>query len=94
MQATVSLLRDKEIIHYPNLKTVLMVEDILKKADGPITRSEIKNKLPVEIMHQTLNVIIRYLEEKGMVYDSRKGIIWLEAPNARFKKLIEEGIEV
>ena len=94
MQATISLLKDREIIHYPSLKTVLIVEEILKKSDGPIRREALKRKMPVEIMHQTLNVILRYLEEKGMIFDGRKGIIWLERPNEKLRKLISKGIEV
>ena len=31
-----------EIIHYPNLKTVLMVEDALKKANNLMTREQLK----------------------------------------------------
>ena len=93
MHTTVSLLKDKEVIHYPNLRTVLVVEEALKKADGPITRAELKRRLPVEVMHQTLNVILRYLDERGMIYDGRKGISWLEPPNAKLKKLIAEGFE-
>ena len=94
MQMQVSLLKDKSIIHYPNLKTVLIVEELLKKADGSITRAELKRKLPVEIMHQTLNVILRYFEEEGLIYDGRKGITWLKQPSAKLRKLIREGIEV
>ena len=46
-------------VHYPTLKTVIAVEDILKKSDGPVTRAEIKRRLKVKIMHQTLNLILR-----------------------------------
>jgi len=94
MQTSISLLKDKEIIHYPNLKTVLMVEDLLKKSDGPITRAEIKRKLPVEIMHQTLNVVLRYLEEKGMIYDGRKGITWLYNPDPKFQEMLRKSVKV
>ena len=54
-----------EVIHYPNLKTVLMVEDVLKKANNLMTREDLKKKLPTKIMHQTLNVILKYLEDGG-----------------------------
>ena len=94
MQTTVSLLKHKEIIHYPNLKTVLMVEEILKKADGPITRAKLKRKLPKEVMHQTLNVILAYLEEKGMIFDGRKGILWTYNPSPKLKRAVERGLEV
>ncbi|HIH24434.1 TPA: hypothetical protein HA251_05345 [Candidatus Woesearchaeota archaeon] len=64
-----------KIIHYPNLQTVLMVETILKK-EKDITRTELKKKLPKKIMHQTLNVIIKYLEDSGKIIDHRQGILW------------------
>ena len=56
-----SLLLEEEVIHYPNLKTVLMIEDVLKNANTLLTREQLKKKLPVKIMHQTLNVILKYL---------------------------------
>ncbi len=94
MQTGVFLLNEKRVLHYPTLKTVLLVEEVLRNADGPITRAEIKRRLPVDIMHQTLNIILTYLEQRGMIYDSRKGVIWLEPPSAKLGKLIEDGIEV
>ncbi len=47
----------QEIIHYPNLKTMLMVEKVLKNAETTLTREEIKEQITKKIMHQTLNVI-------------------------------------
>jgi len=84
----------EQIIHYPNLKTVLMVERILKKADKMITREELKRRLPVQIMHQTLNLILDYLEERGMIVDSHKGILWIYNPSPKLKKAITKGREI
>ena len=58
-----------EVIHYPNLKTVLMVEKVLKNANKLMTREQLKKKLPTKIMHQTLNVILKYLEDSGKILD-------------------------
>lgn len=80
-----------EIIHYPNLKTVLMVEDVLKKANNLLTREELKEKLPTKIMHQTLNVILKYLEESGKIVDGRKGILWVYNPSPKLDKAIKRG---
>ncbi|MBW6461763.1 MAG: hypothetical protein K0B07_01840 [DPANN group archaeon] len=65
------------IIHYPSLKTVLMVEDTLKEVTTLVTREELKEKLPKKIMHQTLNLILKYLEDGGKIIDGRKGILWI-----------------
>ena len=83
-----------EVIHYPNLKTVLMVEDALKKANKLMTREDLKNKLPTKIMHQTLNVILKYLEDSGKILDGRKGILWIYNPSQKLAKAIKEGIEL
>jgi len=69
-----SMYMDENVIHYPSLKTVLMVEDTLKKANKLLTREELKKKLPKKIMHQTLNIILKYLEDGGKILDGRKGI--------------------
>jgi len=83
-----------EVIHYPNLKTVLMVEDVLKKANQLITREELKRKLPTKTMHQTLNVILKYLEDSGKILDGRKGILWIYNPSLKLDKAMKEGVEL
>ena len=85
---------EKEIIHYPSLRTMLMVEKTLRKADTMIDREELKRRLPSKIMHQTLNLILKYLEEKGMIIDSRKGILWIYNPSPKLRKAIENAREI
>ncbi len=86
--------KNKDIIHYPSLRTMLMVENVLKKADTVIDREELKRRLPVKIMHQTLNLILIYLEEKGMILDSHKGILWIYNPSSKLRKAIENAREI
>ena len=83
-----------EIIHYPSLRTMLMVEKILKEADMMMSREELKRRLPSKIMHQTLNLILRYLEEKGMIIDSHKGILWIYNPSPKLRRAIENAREI
>lgn len=86
--------KNRDIIHYPSLRTMLMVENVLKKADTIIDREELKRRLPAKIMHQTLNLILVYLEEKGMILDSHKGILWIYNPSPKLKKAIENAREI
>jgi len=88
------LYKNKEIIHYPSLRTVLVVEKVLKEAEVMIDREELKRRLPMKIMHQTLNIILRYLEEKGMIIDSHKGILWIYNPSPKLRKAIENAREI
>tara|TARA_B100000315_G_C14366112_1_gene490732 strand:+ start:215 stop:478 length:264 start_codon:yes stop_codon:yes gene_type:complete len=87
-------MQNLEVIHYPNLKTVLVVEDVLKKANNLMTREQLKKKLPTKIMHQTLNVILKYLEDSGKILDGRKGILWIYNPSPKLDKAIKEGAEL
>ena len=80
--------------HFPSLRTVLMIEKILKNAETMITREELKRRLPKKIMHQTLNLILEYLEEKGMIIDTHKGILWIYNPSPKLKRAIERGAEI
>jgi len=89
-----NIFKNKEIIHYPNLKTILLIEDILKNAEEMIDREEIKRRMPVKIMHQTLNLILLYLEEKGMIIDSHKGILWIYNSSPKLKKVLENSKEI
>lgn len=85
---------EQEIIHYPNLKTVLMVEKALKEAELALTREELKKQLPTQIMHQTLNVILEYLEERGLIIDGHKGILWTHNDSPQLLDAIRRGTEI
>jgi len=83
-----------QVLHYPTLKTVLRVEEILKEAKEPISRYEIMKRAGNKVMRQSLNTILAYLEKRGMVLDSEKGIIWTYTPPAKMKKWLRESVEV
>jgi len=75
--------------HSPTLNTVLMVEDVLKKMDeSVISIAELKRKLPKQVNHNTLMVILDYLEKSNKIFVSLKGISWIHNSNANMKKAI------
>ena len=80
---------------YPNLNTVLMVEDFLKKhRDMPMKISELKKKLQRQIMHQTLKVILQYLWKSGKIIYGPKGVQWIYSEPEHLKKMLENSVEV
>ena len=83
-----------QVLHYPRLDTVLMVEKVLKEADLAISKNELLRRLPKQIMRQTLNVILDYLEEKGMIIIGSKGVLWIYNENPKLRKAIEKGREI
>lgn len=92
MQQTMQL--EREPLHYPNLRTVLMVEEVLKNEELPIKREALKRKLAKKVQHQTLNVILQYLEESGKIVDGHKGIVWVYNPSPELKRQIEKGMRL
>ncbi len=59
-----------------------MVEHVLKEAETVLTREELKKRLSTQIMHPTLNVILGYLEERGLIIDGHEGILWVHPHNS------------
>ena len=83
----------QEVLHYPRLDTVLMVEEVLKNAELAISKSELQRRLSKQVMRQTLNVILDYLEEKGLIMTGRKGVLWVHNESPKMKKLLENSVE-
>lgn len=82
-------------LHWPTLNTVIMVENILKKMEGSvITIAELKRKLPRQVNHNTLMLILHYLEKSNKIIAGLKGITWIHNPNINLKKAISEGLEI
>ena len=82
------------ILHYPTLKTVMMVEEELRKADAVISKNELKRRLPVKIMHQTLSLILEYLESSGKIMIGSKGISWLQRENESLRAMLKRAVRV
>ena len=59
-----------------------------------ISREELKRRLPNKIMHQTLNLILKYMENRGLIIDRHKGILWIYNPSPKLEKAIEKGREI
>src|SRR3989344_6017939 len=75
---------------YPNLNTVLIVEDFLKgHRDLPLKISEIKKRLPKQIMHQTLQVILEYLWRSGKIIYGPRGVQWIFSEPEHLRKMFD-----
>ena len=83
-----------QVMHYPTLKTVLLVENIVRSAKEPLSRYEIMKRSKNKVMRSTLNIVLQYLEERGMILDSKKGIIWTYTSSKKMKQWLSESVEV
>ena len=91
----IKMVRGQTVVHAPTLNTVLMVERTLQGMEGSVmTVAELKRKLPKQVNHNTLRVILEYLEESNKIAVSMKGITWIHHSHPALKRAIERGLEL
>jgi len=73
-------MKQEQILHYPRLDTILMVEEAIKDAKEYPSKRQLKLALPKEIMYQTFNLILKYLEDSGKIVIKDGRIIWIWNP--------------
>jgi hypothetical protein len=73
-------MKQEQILHYPRLDTILMVEEAIKDAKEYPSKRQLKMALPKDIMYQTFNLILKYLEESGKIVIKDGRIIWIWNP--------------
>ncbi len=86
---------EQKLEHAPTLNTVLMVEKVLKNMEeSVITVAGLKRKLPKQVNHNTLKIILEYLEESNKIAVSIRGITWIHNPNPNLRRAVSEGLEL
>ena len=81
--------------HWPTLGTVIMVEDTLKKMnESAISIAELKRRLPRQVNHNTLMLILEYLERSGKIAAGLRGITWVYTDSKVLRELITKGTEI
>ncbi len=84
----------QELEHSPTLNTVLMVESTLKNMnESVITIAELKRRLPRQVNHNTLKIILEYLELSNKIVATMRGITWIHNPNPNLQNANEEGLD-
>lgn len=73
-------MQTQQMLHYPRLDTILMVEDAIKKAKEYPSKRQLWLSLKKKVMYQTFNIIISYLEDSGKIMIDRGKIIWIWNP--------------
>ena len=82
-------------IHWPTLNTVIMVEKTLQKSEDSVIKiAELKRKLPKQVNHNTLILILQYLEQSNKILVTIKGITWIYNPNPNLRKALNKGLEL
>jgi len=91
---TKTTFKPKNLLRYPRLDTVLMVEEAIQDAKDYPTKTNLWKSLPKKMMYQTFNTIIDYLEYSGKIIIDKDGaIIWIWDPEG-IRKLKKQGLVV
>ena len=80
-----------QILHYPRLDTILMVEKAIKDAEEHPAKMQLWKSLPKSVMYQTFDLILNYLEESNKIVIKNGRIIWIWDPEF-IKKLEKQGL--
>ena len=89
------MIKMQTLEHSPTLNTVLMVEKALKNInESVITIADLKRKLPKQVNHNTLMIILEYLENSNKIAVTLKGITWIHNTNTNMRKAIARGLEL
>ena len=80
----------KEVLHEPQLDTIMMVENAVSKAKSYPTRRALWMSLPKKIQYQTFSRILDYLESSNKIVMKGNKIIWIFPDNPRLRRLLSE----
>lgn len=87
-------LEQKNILHYPQLDTVLMVEEFIRKHSGEYKKRKLWESLPKKMMYQTFCVVFDYLLYSGKIAIDKEGkIAWIWNPKLVRKYLINSKLK-
>jgi len=71
----------RNILHYPQLDTILMVEEFIRENSGEYKKKSLWENLPKKMIYQTFCVIFNYLLESGKIaQDKEDHVAWIWNP--------------
>ena len=83
-----------EILHYPRLDTVIMVEDAVKNAKEYPAKMQLWNSLPKKVQYQTYQLILKYLEKSNKILFTKDGKIMWIGSNPKLDAIIHNSKEL
>ena len=84
----------ENILHYPQLDSILMVEKMIQEAKNYPTRMELWRVLPKKMQYQTFKLILNYLEKSNKIIFEGDKIVWIFPNSKKLNELIRGAISV
>ncbi len=86
---------ETKILHYPQLDTILMVEDFIRDHSGEYKKKSLWENLPKKMMYQTYSLVFDYLMESGKIArDMESKVCWIWNPDLVKKYLSNENLSI
>jgi len=85
------ILEEPKTEHSPTLGTIQMVEETIKNAKETISMAELKRRLPRKVNHNTLKIILDYLQKSGKIEFTINGVVWIFIPKEDIAALMSKG---
>lgn len=86
---------NKEVLHYPQLDTVLMVEEFIREHSGEYKKRALWEHLPKKMMYQTFKIVYDYLLDSQKIgRDSEGKIAWIWNPELVRRYLQDDSLVV
>lgn len=86
-------MKKKQVLHYPRLDTILMIEETIQKSKEYPSKRSLWLSLPKKVMYQTFVLVLDYLEESGKIEIKDGKIIWIWNPKL-VKKYLKSGLVI
>jgi hypothetical protein len=83
-----------QVLHEPQLDTLLMVEKAIIDADEYPTRTELWKSLPRKMQYQTFKRILDYLEASGKIAFDKRKIIYTGVNNPKLEALMKSSVRI
>lgn len=90
----VNTIKKMNILHFPKLYSILMVEEAIQKSEDYPTRTELWKSLPKQMQYQTFKLILDYLERSNKIMFTGDKIIWIFSNNKKLNELIQGAIRI
>ena len=83
-----------QVLHEPQLDTILMVEKAIIDADEYPTRTELWKSLPRKMQYQTFKRVLDYLEASGKIAFDKRKIIYTGVNNPKLEALMKSSVRI
>lgn len=84
----------ENILHYPQLDSILMVEKIIQETKDYPTRMELWRALPRKMQYQTFKLILNYLEKSNKIIFDKDKVVWIFPNSKKLNELIRGAVSI